>query len=114
MDDCIFCKIIAREIPAKIVYEDDQVLAFHDIHPAAPIHILVIPKKHIADTNDITDRDERLLGHLLLTVKKIATDQGIAEKGYRLIINTGPDSGQLVQHLHAHILGGHKLRHPMG
>ena len=114
MDDCIFCKIIAHEIPGKIAFEDDLVIAFNDIQPVAPVHILVIPKKHIADMNEIKKQDEALLGHLLLAVKLIAAEQGISEKGYRLIINTGPDSGQVVQHLHAHILGGQKLRHPMG
>jgi histidine triad (HIT) family protein len=114
MTDCIFCKIIAGEIPGKIAYMDDLVTAFHDINPVAPTHILVIPNKHIASTNDITQQDEALLGHILLTVKKIAADQGIAEKGYRLIINTGPDANQVVQHLHVHIIGGQYMRHPMG
>jgi len=114
MLDCIFCKIIAGEIPGKFVYKDDLVTAFHDINPVAPIHILVIPNKHIASTNDITQQDEALLGHILLTVKKIAAEQGIADKGYRLIINTGPEAHQVVDHLHVHILGGHFMRHPMG
>lgn len=114
MTDCIFCKIIAGEIPGKIVHKDDRVTAFHDINPAAPIHILVVPNQHIASTNDITHQDEALLGHLMLTVKKIAADLGIAEKGYRLIINTGPDAHQVVDHLHVHILGGQFMRHPMG
>lgn len=114
MDDCIFCKIIAGEIPGNFVYKDDLITAFHDINPVAPVHILVIPNKHIPSTNDITEQDESLLGHILLTVKKIAAGQGIAEKGYRLIINTGPDAHQLVDHLHMHILGGQFMRHPMG
>jgi histidine triad (HIT) family protein len=114
MSDCIFCKIIASEIPSKIVYQDDLIFAFHDIQPAAPIHILVIPKKHIADVNAISQEDEMVLGHLLLMVKKIAAEQGIAEKGYRLIVNTGPNANQVVQHLHVHILGGKPMRHPMG
>ncbi|HCC78246.1 MAG: histidine triad nucleotide-binding protein [Chloroflexi bacterium GWB2_49_20] len=114
MINCTFCKIIAGEIPGKIAYKDDLVTAFHDINPVAPTHILVIPNKHIASTNDITQQDEALLGHMLLAVKKIAADQGIAEKGYRLIINTGPDANQVVQHLHVHIIGGHYMRHPMG
>jgi len=114
MVDCIFCKIIAGEIPGKFVYKDDLVTAFHDINPVAPIHILVIPNKHIASTNDITQQDEALLGHILLTVKKIAVEQGIADKGYRLIINTGPEAHQVVDHLHVHILGGKFMQHPMG
>lgn len=114
MVDCIFCKIIAGEIPAKFVYKDDLVTAFHDINPAAPIHILVILNKHIASINDINQQDETLLGHLLLAVKKIAAVQGIADKGYRLIINTGPEAHQVVDHLHVHILGGQFMQHPMG
>ena len=114
MNECIFCKIIAGEIPGKFVYKDDLISAFHDVNPVAPIHILVIPNRHIASTNDITQQDEALIGHMFVTVKKIATEQGIAEKGYRLIINTGPDSHQVVDHLHLHILGGQLMRHPMG
>ena len=114
MVDCIFCKIIAGEIPGKFVYKDNLVTAFHDINPVAPIHILVIPNKHIASTNDISLQDEALLGHILLTVKKIAAEQGIADKGYRLIINTGPEAHQIVDHLHVHILGGQVMQHPMG
>ena len=114
MADCIFCKIIAGEIPGKFVYKDDLITAFHDINPVAPIHILVIPNKHIASTNDITQQDEALIGRMFVTVKKIAAEQGIAEKGYRLIINTGPDAHQVVDHLHIHILGGQFMRQPMG
>ena len=114
MTDCIFCKIIAGEIPGKFVYKDDLVTAFHDINPAAPIHILIVPNKHIASTNDITLKDEAIVGRMFMAVKKIATEQGNAEKGYRLIINTGPDAHQVVDHLHLHILGGHFMRHPMG
>jgi len=114
MDDCIFCKIIAGEIPGNFIYKDDLVSAFHDINPAAPIHILVVPNKHIPSTNDISEQDEALLGHILLKVKEIAAGQGIAERGYRLIINTGPEAHQVVDHLHVHILGGQFMRHPMG
>lgn len=114
MVDCVFCKIISGEIPGKFVHKDNLVTAFHDINPAAPIHILIIPNKHIASINDITQQDEDLLGHILLTVKKIAAEQGIADNGYRLIVNTGPDAHQLVDHLHVHILGGHFMKHPMG
>lgn len=114
MVDCVFCKIISGEIPGKFVHKDNLVTAFHDINPAAPIHILIIPNKHIASINDITQQDEALLGHILLTVKKIAAEQGIADNGYRLIVNTGPDAHQLVDHLHVHILGGHFMQHPMG
>ena len=114
MTDCIFCKIISGEIPGQIVYKDDLVTGFKDINPAAPTHILIVPNVHIASTNDITESDEALLGHMLLTAKKVAADQGIAEKGYRLIINTGQAANQVVQHLHLHVLSGQPMRHPMG
>jgi histidine triad (HIT) family protein len=114
MDDCLFCKILKGEIPSSTVYKDEQVTAFRDINPAAPTHILVVPNKHIADVNDISEEDEQLIGHLLRIAKPIAKEEGIAESGYRLIINTGPDSHQEVDHLHLHILGGHPMKHPMG
>lgn len=114
MTNCIFCKIISGEIPGQVVFKDDLVTSFKDINPAAPTHILIVPNTHIASTNDITENDEALLGHMMLTAKKVAADQGIAEKGYRLIINTGQEAHQVVQHLHLHVLGGHPMRHPMG
>ena len=114
MTDCLFCKIITGEIPGKIVYKDDLVTAFHDINPSAPVHILVVPNKHIPSTNDLSDLDEPIMGHLLLAVKQIAINEGIAEKGYRLIVNTGPHANQMVPHLHIHILGGHEMVHPLG
>ena len=114
MTDCIFCKIIKGEIPSKIVFKDEQVTAFRDINPVAPTHVLVIPNKHIASTNDVNEEDEQLLGHMLTVVKTIADKEGITESGYRLMINTGPDANQVVFHLHLHIIGGHRMRHPMG
>ncbi len=105
----IFSKIIAREIPADIVYEDDLVLAFRDIAPQAPVHILIIPKKEIATVNDVSVGDEAALGRLLTVAAKIASDEGIAESGYRLIVNCNEDGGQEVFHLHMHILGGRRL-----
>ena len=114
MDECIFCKIIRREMPATVVYKDKQVTAFRDIHPVAPTHILVVPNKHIASTNDVAEQNEQLLGHMLTVVKPIADQEGITESGYRLIINTGPDANQVVFHLHLHIIGGQRMRHPMG
>ena len=105
----IFSKIIAREIPADIVYEDDLVLAFRDIAPQAPVHILIIPKKEIATVNDVSGEDEAALGRLLTVAAKIASDEGIAESGYRLIVNCNEDGGQEVFHLHMHILGGRRL-----
>jgi len=114
MTDCIFCKIVTGEIPGNIVYKDELVTAFHDIHPTAPVHILVIPNRHIPSTNELTTEDEPLMGHLLLAVKKIAETEGIADNGYRLVVNTGADAHQVVPHLHVHILGGKNLVIPMG
>ena len=113
-DDTIFAKIIRREIPADIVYEDDMALAFRDIHPQAPTHILVIPKKTLAKLSDATSEDHALMGHLLLTVKRVAEQEGLAEDGYRVVINTGPAGGQTVYHLHLHILGGRPMGWPPG
>ncbi len=113
-NDCIFCKIIAGEIPSTQVYQDEQVTAFRDINPAAPTHILIVPNKHIASVNDLVPKDEILVGHLFTVARKIATQEGIATSGYRLIINHGPDGGQEVYHLHLHLLGGQKMRHKMG
>lgn len=113
-DDCLFCKIIAREIPSNKVYSDDDVYAFHDINPAAPIHILVIPKKHLSSINAASEDDEALLGKLLLRANQIATNLGLNEDGFRYVINTGRDGGQTVFHLHLHILGGRALDWPPG
>lgn len=109
MEDCIFCKIVKGEIPSSKIYEDEDILAFKDINPVTPVHILVIPKKHIESLNNIEIEDEKLLGKIFLTIKKIAKEQGIAEKGYRVVNNCGEDGGQEVKHLHFHILGGKKL-----
>lgn len=109
MEDCIFCKIIKGEIPSNKVYEDENVLAFHDINPAAPIHILVIPKKHISMLTDLKEEDERLIGKIYTTINKIAEKEGFKEEGYRVIANCGKDSGQEVMHIHFHILGGKVL-----
>ena len=109
MDDCIFCKIIKGEIPSEKVYEDDEILAFKDINPAAPIHILVIPKKHISTLMEINDEDMHLMGKIMKTIQKIAKEQNVAESGFRLIANCGPDSGQEVMHIHFHLLAGKKL-----
>jgi len=105
----IFSKIIAGEIPAAIVYKDDRVTAFKDINPQAPVHILIVPNKEIPTVNDVTPEDEGLLGHMLVVAKQIARDQGIAESGYRLIINCRDDAGQEIYHLHMHLLGGRRL-----
>ncbi|MEH2349775.1 MAG: histidine triad nucleotide-binding protein [Nostoc sp.] len=111
--ETIFSKIIRREIPADIVYEDDLVLAFKDIHPQAPVHILVIPKKTIPTLADAESQDHALLGHLLLTAKRVA-EVAELKNGYRVVINTGDDGGQTVHHLHLHILGGRQLDWPPG
>jgi histidine triad (HIT) family protein len=105
----IFSKIIAKEIPAAIVYEDDLVLAFKDIQPQAPVHILIIPKKEIATVNDVTEADELALGRLFTVAAKIAKEQGIDASGYRLMVNVNKDGGQEVFHLHMHLLGGRSL-----
>ncbi len=112
--DTIFGKIIRKEIPANIVYEDDLCLAFTDITPQAPTHILVIPKKPIPKLSNATSEDKELLGHLLLTVKQVADQAGLTENGYRVVINTGNDGGQTVFHLHLHLLGGRSLDWPPG
>lgn len=114
MSDCIFCKIIDKKIPAKIVYEDDQALAFEDINPQAPVHTLVIPKKHIPTLLDIKEKDNSLIGHLLKIVNKIAIDKGIAERGFRVVTNCNYESGQTVYHIHFHILGGRQMHWPPG
>ncbi len=109
MEDCIFCKIIRREIPSEIVYEDNDIIAFKDIHPVAPIHILVIPKKHIPSLVELTKEDETRVGKIYGVINHIAKEQGILEKGYRVIVNCGKDGGQEVAHLHFHLLAGRKL-----
>ena len=105
----IFSKIIAREIPSDIVFQDDRVTAFKDIHPIAPVHILIVPNKEIPTVDDVTEADEAVLGHMFIVAKQIARDLGISESGYRLLINCKEDGGQEVFHLHMHLLGGRKL-----
>ncbi len=113
-EDCLFCKIIAGDIPSNKVYSDDDVYAFHDISPAAPTHILVIPKKHISAVNDTNAEDQGLLGRLLLRANEIAEQQGLTEDGFRYVVNTGDYGGQTVSHLHLHILGGRRMSWPPG
>jgi histidine triad (HIT) family protein len=110
----LFEKIVAREIPAEIVFEDDDVLAFHDVDPKAPVHVLVIPKRVIPRLSEAKAADESLLGKLILTAMKVADDLGVAESGYRIVINSGPDAGESVPHLHVHLLGKRKLAWPPG
>jgi histidine triad (HIT) family protein len=114
MSDCIFCKIIEGEIPSTNVFRDEQVTAFRDLNPAAPTHILLVPNKHIDSVNMLATDDEPLIGHLFTAAKQIAAQEGIAEGGYRLIINTNANAGQTVFHIHLHLLGGAPMKHPMG
>ncbi len=114
MSDCIFCKIIRKEIPSRIVYEDDRVLAFEDINPKAPVHILIIPKEHFASLAEAPAGRQELLGHIHFVARDIARDKGIADTGYRLVLNTGRDSGQEVLHIHYHLFGGRRLGWPPG
>ena len=109
MEDCVFCKIIKGEIPTEKVYETEEILAFKDIHPAAPIHILVVPKKHISMLTDLKPEDEALIGKIYTTINKIAEQEGFKKQGYRVIANCGKDSRQEVMHIHFHVLGGKKL-----
>ncbi|HRF63598.1 MAG TPA: histidine triad nucleotide-binding protein [Candidatus Competibacter sp.] len=114
MTDCIFCKIAAGEIPATKVYDDGEVLAFRDINPEAPVHLLVIPRRHIATLNDLTEADAALIGRLYLAAKQVATELGVAENGYRTVINCNRDAGQIVFHVHMHLLAGRELGWPPG
>jgi histidine triad (HIT) family protein len=111
-DSCLFCRIIRKEIPATIVWEDAHALAFRDIDPKAPTHVLVIPKSHVASLNEATD--PTMLGRLMLAAREIAAEEGISESGYRVVVNTGAGAGQTVFHLHLHLLGGRKLSWPPG
>jgi len=111
---CIFCQIAEKKRPAKIVYEDDRIIAFEDINPQAPVHILIIPKKHISTNLDLEDEDNTLIGHLFQIANKIAIDRGIAERGFRLVMNCNPESGQTVFHIHLHVIGGRFMHWPPG
>ena len=110
----IFTRIINREIPAAIVYEDDKCMAFRDRDPKAPVHILIVPKKEIRSLADATEADETLLGHLLVKAADIAKEQGVSDSGYRIVVNTNPDGGQEVYHVHLHLLGGRQMTWPPG
>jgi histidine triad (HIT) family protein len=114
MEDCIFCKIVNKKIPTDTVLEDKKILAFRDINPQAPVHILIIPKEHYPSLNEIPDDQKELLGWILLKARQIAKKMGIAEKGYRIVLNTGRDSGQDVHHIHFHLLGGRRMTWPPG
>ena len=111
--DCVFCKIAKGEIPSKKAYEDDQILAFYDLDPQAPVHILLIPKAHIASANELTEENSAVVSHIFLTAAKLAKELGL-EKGYRIVNNCGEDGGQTVQHLQIHLLGGRPMKWPPG
>jgi len=114
MSDCLFCRIINGDISADIVYEDEQVVAFRDIHPQAPVHVLVIPKRHVLNLDATAAEDEALLGHLCTVAAELARRDKIAATGYRLVANVGPDAGESVNHLHFHLLGGRRFSWPPG
>lgn len=111
--DCLFCKIVEGKIPAKKIYEDDQVIAFNDINPQAPVHFLVIPKRHIACLNDLTEDDRQLVGHMVFAAQKVAREQG-CEAGFRTVFNCNEDGGQTVYHIHLHVLGKRQMTWPPG
>ncbi|MDP2168622.1 MAG: histidine triad nucleotide-binding protein [Thermodesulfovibrionales bacterium] len=112
--DCLFCKIAQKKIPAKIIYEDEHAVAFEDINPQAPVHALIIPKKHISTGLDLKEEDNALVGHLFQVASRIAREKGIAERGFRLVTNTNAESGQSVFHIHIHLLGGRRMHWPPG
>ena len=113
-NSCIFCKIISNEAKATIVYRDEQVTAFRDANPVAPTHILIVPNKHIESVGTLEIEDEQLMGHLFSVARKLANEAGITKGGFRMITNTGTDAGQTIFHLHVHLIGGHRMRYPMG
>ena len=114
MSECLFCRIISKKIPAKIIYEDDAVTAFEDVNPQAPVHTLIVPKKHISTTLDIAQDDHGLIGKMFQVANEIAMGKGISERGFRLVMNTNPEAGQSVYHIHLHLLGGRPMHWPPG
>ncbi len=114
MQSCVFCKIVAGEIPSKKVYEDDALLAFEDVNPAAPVHILIIPKKHMETLHEIQDADKKLIGSIFIAANEITRKKGIAQEGFRIVANCGENGGQTVFHIHFHLLGGRRMEWPPG
>jgi len=112
--DCVFCRIVAGEIPADVVFRDDEIVAFRDIHPVASTHILLVPRKHIGSVQDLVSGDEGFIGRLVLRAKALAEQEGVAERGYRLVLNCGVFGGQVVPHLHLHLIGGRRLADSLG
>lgn len=113
-DTCLFCRIAAGSVPARLAHEDDHTLAFHDIDPRAPVHVLIIPRRHLAAVDVIGDADTELMGRLFQTARRLARELGVADSGYRLVVNNGGDAGQSVDHIHMHLLGGRPLKWPPG
>ena len=112
MESCLFCRIAAGELPSKIAYQDDRVVAFHDIAPQAPVHVLIVPRKHIATLNDVAVEDAALLAHMFQTARNLAEEFGVDQKGYRTVFNVNSEAGQTVFHLHLHLIGGRRLSWP--
>lgn len=112
--DCIFCRIIDGQAPAHIIHQDEQTIAFHDIHPASPTHLLIVPVQHIRSINQLTEDNQEIIARMYMVARDLAKKHGIEKSGYRLIINNGPDANQTVFHLHLHLLGGQPMRYPMG
>ena len=112
--DCLFCRIAQRKAPARIIYEDEKCVAIEDIAPQAPVHVLLVPKKHIATTLDLKDEDDMLIGHLFRVANRLAADKNIAGRGFRLVMNTNTEAGQSVYHIHLHVLGGRRMHWPPG
>lgn len=113
-ENCLFCRIVTEELPAEILYADDRSLAFRDVNPQAPVHVLIIPREHMDSLDDASQRDEAALGHLLRVAARVANEEGLSESGYRTVINTGAGVGQSVFHLHVHLLGGREMKWPPG
>jgi len=114
MDQCIFCRIVERSLPARIVFEDEEIVAFEDAHPQAPVHTLIVPRKHLASLKDATADDAALLGRMLVVATQLARERGLETRGYRTVVNTGTGAGQSVFHLHLHLLGGRTFHWPPG
>jgi len=114
MEGCIFCRIVAKEVQSKIAYEDEDVFAFHDINPQAPVHVLIVPRKHIPSLNEASEEEQILLGKMMLVAQKLAKELGVAENGYRLVLNTNRGAGQSIFHIHLHLLGGRLFHWPPG
>lgn len=114
MVGCVFCRIVNKEIPSTVVYEDETLIAFNDINPVSPVHVLIVPRKHMVNLNDVQESDREVLGNMLFVAAKIAKEKGIHERGYRTVVNNGAEGGQIVMHVHMHLIGGKQLGHKMG